>query len=331
MGIGIIEVKDWNLDAMHYHRVRNVQGIERLVGTRNEKTFAVADPIIQVCRYKREIYDLYCPRLAAPAGLAAISAGVIFPFAQESRLKELFAAYLPSKYDFFAGAEAISSGDVARVFPSATRISSSLMTPELADDLRSWLIEPDYAAEQRRPLELDASQLELISTRTDSGYRRIRGPAGSGKSLVLAARAARLVDEGKDVLIVTYNITLMNYIRDLCARVPKGRPNLITWLNFHNLCKRLASELDILEQYNAVWLHHFENEVDGFNEVPKIILRQIESQTLSRLRTYDAVLVDEGQDFNPVWWDLLRHLCRQGGEMILISDVTQDVYPAFPG
>ena len=86
-----------------------------------------------------------------------------------------------------------------------------------------------------------------------------------------------------------------------------------------------------MEQYNAVWLHHFENEVDGFNEVPKIILRQIESQTLSRLRTYDAVLVDEGQDFNPVWWDLLRHLCRQGGEMILISDVTQDVYPAFPG
>jgi hypothetical protein len=41
---------------------------------------------------------------------------------------------------------------------------------------------------------------------------------------------------------------------------------------------------------------------------------------------FDAVLVDDGQDFARGWWDLLRdHVCRPGGEMLLVSDPTQDL------
>jgi hypothetical protein len=43
--------------------------------------------------------------------------------------------------------------------------------------------------------------------------------------------------------------------------------------------------------------------------------------------TFDAVLVDEGQDFTLEWWNLLRrHVCRPDGEMLLVSDPTQDLY-----
>jgi hypothetical protein len=38
------------------------------------------------------------------------------------------------------------------------------------------------------------------------------------------------------------------------------------------------------------------------------------------------VLVDEGQDFLPNWWGLLRKVCKAGGEMLLAADATQDVY-----
>jgi hypothetical protein len=37
-------------------------------------------------------------------------------------------------------------------------------------------------------------------------------------------------------------------------------------------------------------------------------------------------LVDEGQDFLPHWWAVLRKLCKPGGEMLLVADSTQDIY-----
>jgi hypothetical protein len=39
------------------------------------------------------------------------------------------------------------------------------------------------------------------------------------------------------------------------------------------------------------------------------------------------VLIDEGQDFKLDWWNLLRHhVVRSGGEILLVSDPTHDVY-----
>jgi len=40
----------------------------------------------------------------------------------------------------------------------------------------------------------------------------------------------------------------------------------------------------------------------------------------------NAILVDEGQDFHLTWWNLLRRVCREGGEMLLAADATQDLY-----
>ena len=80
-----------------------------------------------------------------------------------------------------------------------------------------WLKEPSISAEQREPLKLNSQQEKFVNTRTNSGYRRIKGSAGSGKTVVLAAKAAKLF-EGKKVLVITFNITLLHYIQDLAVR-----------------------------------------------------------------------------------------------------------------
>ena len=41
---------------------------------------------------------------------------------------------------------------------------------------------------------------------------------------------------------------------------------------------------------------------------------------------YDAILVDEGQDFRPSWWQTLRLALKDGGEMVLVADKTQNIY-----
>ena len=116
------------------------------------------------------------------------------------------------------------------------------MRPELAADLRGWLEEPDFARMQREPLKLDAEQRKLITDWPAPGYRRVKGPAGSGKSVVLAARAAIRADTEKTVLILTFNITLWHYLKDLIVRAlhkPAGLRSII-FDHFHQFCKIAA-------------------------------------------------------------------------------------------
>lgn len=202
------------------------------------------------------------------------------------------------------------------------------MNDDLAKDLRNWLVEPDFTATQRQPLELDQTQLSFVKSRTRSGYRRIKGPAGSGKSLVLASRAAELLGEGKEVLVVTFNITLLHYLMDVAVRWPQsgGRTRKdITWLNFHFWCKRVCQENDCEEEYKTLW-----TENKDVNKVLSIDLPSLVASILDDphcvTKKYDAVLVDEGQDFMLDWWNVLRKVRNKGGEMLLVADATQDVY-----
>ena len=291
------------------------------------------NPIEKVNSYRNEIFNIYCPRLKQGAGFAAITAGVIFPYCPEKQLKELlkhsieyrgmdkFPAYSP-----LSGVESISAGNINRVFPESKRFTSNLMNEALIKDIRNWLLEPDAAASQRTPIELDKNQLAFVETRTQSGYRRIRGAAGSGKSLILAARAAELLRQGKRVLVVTFNITLLHYLMDVAVRYPGGsgktRSN-ITWLNFHSWCRRICFENDAEEEYKSIWSEANTQDVLNIN-LPTLVSSILHSAY--EIEKYDAVLVDEGQDFQPLWWDVLRKVCKPGGEMLLVADETQDIY-----
>lgn len=85
--------------------------------------------------------------------------------------------------------------------------------------------------------------------------RKIRGPAGCGKSLVVAGRAAKLAEDSKDVLIVTFNITILNYLLDYAVRFSfNGKVrSQITALNFHYWCKRVALQTGHIADYDQLW------------------------------------------------------------------------------
>lgn len=326
-GIGVIEVKDWNLRAIHYKRSTDKDGAVRLIGSKeNGETFRERDPLTQARIYRDEIFELYCPRLEERMGYAAISVGVVFPNAAEIELKALFPKDSMKEREYVVGNETLSKGKASELDSSFKYSTSKIMSEAMAEDLRGWLREPDSVAEQREPLRLDSVQRALVVDRTSSGYRRIRGPAGSGKSIVLAARASRLAAEGKKVLVSTFNITMLHYLRDLSARSGEGHPNRITWLNFHAWCKRVANEVDLVDEYNAIWRKHHQGDSDAFSEVADLLIQN--SDALSRIEscTYDAILVDEGQDFQPLWWQALRVALRPEGEMLLVADATQDIY-----
>lgn len=336
VGIGVFEVKDWDLNAMDYRIEEQRNRPPKLIGTKDGKSFSLQsqNPIEKVQQYKQEIFNLYCPRLEQGSGFAAITAGVIFPFASEQQVCTLFNKSMlyrnMIKYSNFypvVGADSLQSGDLLRVFPEGKRYYSKYMNQDLYLDFKNWLIEPDFAAEQRKPLMLDKAQKSFVNSRTKNGYRRIRGAAGSGKSLVLAARAAELLAEGKTVLVVTYNITLLHYLMDVAVRWPRGEGKTrkdITWLNFHYWCKRVCMESGHEDDYKALWGNSDEDDVLNI-ALPALVNRIIDTVP-DEVTHYDAVLVDEGQDFMPHWWALLRRVCLDEGEMLLVADATQDIY-----
>lgn len=329
-GIAVYEVKDWDLDALDYF----FQGTPpSLHGRRDAKTFSLAsqDPIAKVTAYKEEIHGLYCPSLPGQVGFGVITAGVVFPYASREKLNNLFGPpykkHLAYPQNPLCSREDLESEDVLKFFPLLQRRNEH-MTPEIATELRSWLVEPEVSIEQRRPLELDRRQRRLATGRTRTGYRRVKGPAGSGKSLVLAARAAELAKEGKTVLVATFNITLLNYLRDLAVRWWRGKAiaERITWLNFHQWCKRVAIAAGEREAFQKLWKDDDQEKDAVLNEKLAELVLGLYQREGTSLPKYDAILVDEGQDYRLSWWNALRAACKSGGEMLLVADPTQDLY-----
>jgi hypothetical protein len=60
--------------------------------------------------------------------------------------------------------------------------------------------------------------------------------------------------------------------------------------------------------------------------LPNLVKQILDSDVSKEIMRYDAVLVDEGQDFLPNWWEVLRKICKPDGEMLLVADATQDIY-----
>ena len=346
VGVAVFEVKDWDLEAMQYYAMKDRTGHRVLMARdKHGKEFSreADNPINKILHYKEELFHLYCPRLDGRDGFAVITAGLIFPCSPRGEVERVFGPFRQAhdgiqrylQYYPIAGAEEVSSGDVGALFPESQRTSSQVMNDNTAEDLRGWLREPFFSQEQRRPLELDARQSDLATTRTHTGYRRIKGPAGSGKSVVLAARASSLAAEGKHTLVVSFNITLLNYLRDLAVRHDAARRVIrrqIDFLNFHYWCKRVCLDTGHGEEYKHLWAL----SSNGDELQPESVLSESLPTLLQRLYRddvgvascpkYDAILVDEGQDFRLSWWHTLRLALKPGGEMVLVADKTQNVY-----
>lgn len=332
VGIAVYEIKDWDLDAMEYTPAAGRDDAALRVND-GEQSFLKESPLAQLRRYRKEIAGLYLPHLLTGDRIAAITGGVVFTRATTARARGLLEPALTSVTDRqrpylpIAGRDALDADDLEAVFPEFARRSSKVMSEALAEELRRWLREPEHSVEQRTPIALDRHQRPLAERRTASGYRRIRGPAGSGKSAILARRANLLSQDGRDVLVVSFNHTLRTYLQDLVVR-DGGHRNAVTWLGFHEWCKRTMRQAGRADEYDELAGRIGSGEKAILkDELPSATLAAIRSgPTRDGIDRYDAILVDEGQDFRPSWWAALRAAVRDDGEMMLVADRAQDIY-----
>lgn len=176
---------------------------------------------------------------------------------------------------------------------------------------------PDHALEIGKPIKYTKRQQELIESSAGS-RQKVRGVAGCGKTKVLAARAVNAYKRTKDqVLVLTFNITLRNYIHDKISEVRANFPwGKFEILNYHHFFKIQANKYGL--EYDDLVIDA-SNE-DFFESVKESITR------------YGVILVDEVQDYKPEWLRLLqRYFLLDDGEFVVFGDEKQNIYNRLLG
>ncbi len=191
-----------------------------------------------------------------------------------------------------------------------------ILFPEVRIELPVRKSDKGFEAEKHHIKLLDNHQ-EAIARQIDAGHRIIRGPSGSGKTLVLIHRAIYLFKYNpavKHALFVCYNITLVNYIKQLFAGkgIPIG-PDGIEILHFFELCSKIMGEA----------IQYEKQDMDYYNLVVSEALDRVSACGLK----YDLILLDEGQDFSNDMFRVITALMNKKTNHLMIAiDENQDIY-----
>lgn len=157
----------------------------------------------------------------------------------------------------------------------------------------------------------------LITSRRN--YKgKIRGVAGCGKTTVMAQRAVSAFKQtGKRVLILTYNITLCNYIYDRISDV---------WPREYGGCKNMRANIIVIHYhlFSTIYMMKVYGDISGIksrNEYDEIML----NATLLGEK-FDTIYVYEVHDFKKEWINAIHHMLSPSGELVFFADERQNIY-----
>jgi len=141
----------------------------------------------------------------------------------------------------------------------------------------------------------------------------VTGFPGTGKTLLLIEHARTLAASGQKILVLTYNTLLA---KCLGYELSNSSVEVCT---FHEQCRRAARVTENpVSKPNNLFDQEFDRawySIDG----PKALQQAVNEK---KLKTYDALIVDEGQVLHTDWW---QTLCKwfDDKRIIVFCDSTQ--------
>lgn len=194
-------------------------------------------------------------------------------------------------------------------------------------DIRPVLRAAVNEVEEQR-VRLTANQAKVLRTIGGRLRAAVAGGAGTGKTLIAVEKARQLSAMGLSVLLLCYNKPLADFL----SRSLRHDPN-IRAQSFHQLCfqrVRLAMELGEDLEKEAIEAYPGVGERHRFDYVLPFALA-LSADILEE--KFDAIVVDEGQDFSEEYWFGIERLLRDqdDGHLFLFIDANQSLYPRRAG
>lgn len=275
----------------------------------------IKSPGAQAQRAMHTLQDYLRPRTGVPA----FGWGVVFP---DAECPEALGADLPRRLVIDSESLRWADEAVNAVFEAALGAGSPL-SPAAVTQLVQLLaprvslapsLSAAVSAEGAALVRLTEEQFHILELLAAFPRVGVSGGAGTGKTLVAMERARRLAAEGRRVLLLCYNRGLAAYL--------KPRADGFAVSTFHSLCDSLSKSAGLPwptapagPDAQAFWR----------DQASALLL-----QALDRLpdERFDAVIVDEAQDFHEYWWIAVERLLRRPKEDVLwvFFDPQQNIY-----
>jgi hypothetical protein len=137
---------------------------------------------------------------------------------------------------------------------------------------------------------------------------RVRGTAGCGKSVLACRFSKNAASAGKRVLLVCFN-------RPLAERIKMNVPNDVFVDTFYGLMDRFLISRG----------HNLEYERMGKPNFWENIQERVIGETIGPEWKFDTLIVDEGQDFEPQWSEILRLFLKEDADLLWLDDPDQAI------
>ncbi|MEW6122921.1 MAG: ATP-dependent helicase [Pseudomonadota bacterium] len=236
-------------------------------------------------------YLFYCPdhRLQGAVG-AGLSADRVVDATEPDALPERIMALLP------VGTEGREGTLVRRFFENLFHLVPDIHAHVRAGEQAMARIPGGGLAGIVAAIEMNPMRL------------RVRGTAGSGKSVAALACVAREVAHGRRPLLVCFN-------RPLAERLRAAAPKACEVTTFYGLLDRFLASRGQSIDFSAMSRPGFWGEVQE-----RVILESVPDDW-----RFDTLIVDEGQDFDADWFDMLRLFLKEAPHIIWFEDRAQDI------
>ena len=166
---------------------------------------------------------------------------------------------------------------------------------------------------------LTETQFNILNLCRDMPRFAILGAAGCGKTFVAIELAIRRAKAGDRVLFLCYNKGLASFLARVFQNVPENeRPAVVT--NLHALGPKIGFQPE-----------HQNSDTYWDQEAPLNLSRYLSNQPIET--KFDTVIIDEAQDFHPLWWDLVTASLKdpEVGRIYAFGDTRQGIFRKSEG
>lgn len=215
-------------------------------------------------------------------------------------------------FTFIFGKEIIENRDISQnLYTTIGFLYNNNAFDDVVRRKLARMISPSWHSYQEGRIDMQPIGAQKRLSESSITQQKISGVAGSGKTQVLAFRAVNAMKRtGGDVLVLTYNITLANYLKFRLSEIREDFSwEKIDVYPYHQFFRIRAAECQLHVEFSS-----YQNE--AFFENSK------------GHKKYSAIFVDEVQDYTTEWLRIIMQnfLLVPNGELVVFGDPKQNVY-----